>query len=93
MASLIRIGEPVEMVTPKNGNDFKLEELYKLLDCQTIETVNLSDGRIMVFDEEGKLTDKERNEVASVIFDNMFPHLPGDYIAGHAIICSNKEIL
>jgi hypothetical protein len=55
MALLIKSsGETLE-VTPANGKDFKLAELYYLLSCDCIDTINLADGRVMIIDDEGKL--------------------------------------
>jgi len=56
---------PQRDVLPKNDTDFQLAELCKLLTCSMIEIRQLSDGRIMVFDEEGKLAQKPRNQRAT----------------------------
>ena len=41
-------------VSPRNGKDFKLEELYTLLGCDYIEVLRLDDKNIVVIDEDGK---------------------------------------
>lgn len=56
--------KPVQALSPKNGTNFSLEELYQLLECDCVESVMLVDGRIMLIDEEGKFS-KERNERAT----------------------------
>jgi hypothetical protein len=58
------INQPMSMVDPTNGTDFKLAQLYSLLDCDNIEILYLSDGRIMVLDGEGKGA-KPRNQRAT----------------------------
>lgn len=68
MALLIPADEsqPVREVTPDNGSDFHLAQLYKLLDCSLIEVVPLPDRAfILVVDEESKLVEKPRNERAT----------------------------
>ena len=64
MATLIRADGTEQDVRPVVGG-FTLDELYNLLGCSTIETLTLHDGRTMVIDEEGKYTDKPRNERAT----------------------------
>ncbi len=56
---------PLRDVAPKNGETFQLPQLYELLSCTTIDILHLADGRIMVLDDEGKLTGKPRNERAT----------------------------
>lgn len=47
--------KPTVDVEPHNGTDFKLKQLYSLLDCTCIELVRLPSGRLMICDGEGKL--------------------------------------
>lgn len=69
MATLIKASGDTLEVQPANGKDFKLKELYKLLNCNLIEIIRLSDGRIMVADEEGKCSDDhEVNLSATLLF-------------------------
>lgn len=46
---------------PKEG--FSLKECYDLMNCTIIETRQLSDGRTMVIDEEGKFKEDARVNV------------------------------
>ena len=55
MASLIKHDGTTSEVEPSNGTDFGLYELYKLLDCQTIEHIALANGKSMICDEEAKM--------------------------------------
>jgi hypothetical protein len=41
-------------VRPANRRDFQLEELYRLLNCTTIELVTTFTGDLMVIDGDGK---------------------------------------
>lgn len=41
-------------IKPKDGTDFQLEELYRLLDCSIIELVETFTGDLMVIDGDGK---------------------------------------
>lgn len=56
---------PIRPVSPTNGRHFQLAELYELLCCDLIETLQLGDGFVMVIDEEGKRAGKPRNERAT----------------------------
>lgn len=94
MARLIDTDMTNVEVKPENGRDFKLEELYKLLDCEMIEIIHLGghfDGQIMIIDEEGKLTGKQRNRVATDIF--MVDRTWSDTIVGKALVCLDSEVL
>jgi hypothetical protein len=66
--------------------------MYKLLDCRLIEIVYLSRKKIMVIDEEGKLTDKAYNSKATRVAHQHGAIAPFDYIAGHALVCDSKEV-
>ena len=93
MATVYKTDGTSQEVQPENGKDFKLEELYKLVECQTIELVTLGGGKIMIIDEEGKLSSppKPLNAAATQLFKQL-PRIPGDYIAGNALVCLTKEV-
>ena len=75
-------------VTPENGKDFKLKELYKLLKCDLVEVVYLNSNLIMIIDEEGKLRSEHKvNQKATMrAWKHMAIH-PKDVIVGDAIVC------
>lgn len=57
-AYLIEDGGDIHEVSPINPSEgFRCQELYKMLECRTIQKVELHDGRIMLIDENSK----ERN--------------------------------
>ncbi len=96
MATLYRTNDnPLEPLTeeevhPKNGTDFKLDELQDFVGGY-IEIIHLNDGRIMVINEEGKLLDLPVNLLATVQYQLSFG--PIDQIYGNALVCENKEVL
>jgi hypothetical protein len=56
-------------VTPANGKTFHFKELYKLLNVDMIQIVELADGNLLVLDEEGKLKDEAIvNEIATKLW-------------------------
>jgi hypothetical protein len=92
MARLFHPDGSVAEVTPANGTAFTLEELYAILGCDIVEMRSLSSGRVMVFDEEGKLRRPlpPRNLNATLhIFDRI---RRDDYVVGPALICSPAEV-
>lgn len=93
-AKLLKASGEVMEIEPKNGTDFKLDELYKHLQCSLVEVINLNQDDIMVVDEEGKL--KSNNVVnvnATILFlENQEITTFWDYIAGDAIVYNRKMI-
>lgn len=59
------VKKPKESLKELTVNDLQLTALYKLLDCQTVEMINVSpfkEERItMLVDENGKINDKKYN--------------------------------
>ena len=88
-ALLIKTTGESSFVTPKNGKDFTLGELYQLLGCDTIEVVyplHRSNG-IFIIDEEGKLTGKDINYAATIMWG-----YPGDALVGDVIFCHTNML-
>ncbi len=86
----------VVIIDPANGSDFQLEELYRILECRTIEIVPLRHSqRIMIIDEEGKLgrEPKPYNNAASLIAKLEHSIQDDDCIVGHALVCRKGELL
>ncbi len=54
-------GDQLEVQQPKNSTDFKLEELYELLECDTIQVLPMGDNNperdILIGDDNAKLAD------------------------------------
>lgn len=95
--------EPPRALTPSNGTDFKLTELYKLIECHLVELVHIDgvsemmgEEYIMIIDEEGKLradVQDSFNLIPSILaFPNGFANKGAvkDWVAGKAIVCRSS---
>lgn len=85
MAKLIKTnGEEIE-ISPENGTDFSLKELYNYVDGY-IEVVNLrSENNIMIVNEEGAINGMPVNHKASMIYSKEFN--VNQRIYGDVVIC------
>lgn len=87
-------GEVIE-VEPKNGKDFKLEELQEIVHGY-IELVNLSSTQYMVVNEEGLLIGLPLNLSATRLYNNLNPSTTMLYekgiIVGDVLICNKSQI-
>jgi len=86
MAKLYKVDGTVEEIKPKNGKDFKLQELYDLIGTDIIECVyfDRSGKELMIVDEAGWCRERPiENEEASKI-----ARVP---IAGNAVVCLSKQ--
>ena len=91
MATLIRVNGSRETVTPATPPAFTLEEMHGFVGGY-IEVLQFEDGTIMVFNEEGKLIGLPYNPLATVYVKARMEMLPGDYIAGDAVVVSSQEM-
>jgi len=68
MSILIKIDGTKEIIDPKDGNKFSLEELQEIVEGY-IEFIHLPDrpDKTLVVNEEGKLINKEYNPAASIL--------------------------
>lgn len=89
MATLYKTDGNVTEVQPKNGTGFGLHELYELLGVEMIEAVSLSDGSILIVDEEGKMNGSPINMQATKVWVKHFGHT--DVIVGDALVCNDEE--
>lgn len=80
-------------VSPENGRSFKLAELYRLLDCQTVDVVRLSADLILIIDDEGKFRNPAYlNLLATYLWYQHQPEARGqDSIVGRALLCHDKQ--
>lgn len=88
MAKIYRTNGDVETVEPKNGTDFKLDELSSIVGGY-IEVLYLDDKEILVCDEEGKLKGYPLNVRATDIVRSCGI---SDYIVGDVLICKTGEV-
>lgn len=90
MAKIYKANGEVLDIEPKNGTDFKLEELQAIVEGH-IELVYLPNNQLMVVNEEGKLMGLPYNENATEIYQERA--YKGDFLVGDVLICKNSEIL
>jgi hypothetical protein len=83
-ARLVDVDGKDTIIEPKNGTDFSLSELYKLIECELVEVVTLQSGKYMIMDEEGKLKGKAINKLASSMYK------PYEDIVGKVVICERS---
>lgn len=89
MATLYKTDGTSEEVTPKNGKDFKLDELNAFVEG-FIEIVRLKGGKILVINEEGKLEGLKFNDKATELYQKA--HGPVDVIVGNALYCDTRQV-
>jgi hypothetical protein len=92
MARLYKTDGSVTDVMPESGEAFTLEELYRLLHCETIEAVTLRSGLVLVLDEEGKLKRPVPPENLNAELLALGVLRPDDYIVGDALLCTAEQL-
>lgn len=93
-AKLLKASGEVMEIEPKNGTDFKLDELYEHLKCSLVEVINLNQDDIMVVDEEGKLASNNVINVnATTLAQENQAIVFWDYVVGDAIVCNRKMVI
>ena len=100
MATLYKTDGTSEDVSPENGKNFQLEELYKLLNCTNVELIDInSDFTIMIGDGEARCKNEDCqvvNRSASLVYrlgwvtevENV-NDLP--LIIGDVIVCQSNQ--
>lgn len=91
MATLITADGTRKEIQPKNGKDFKLEELQKYVDGY-IDIINLGNGLILVINDDGK----DRYPTNKAATDIALEHgkiFSWDYIDGDVVLCKDEEVL
>lgn len=90
-AKIIRANGTEEVIVPANGTDFSLEEAQKVVGG-LIEVVNVSDGMIIVCNEEGLFMDFDVNEKATDICLKSRVIRIGSAIVGDVLYCPTEMI-
>ena len=85
MAKIYKANGEVLDIEPKNGTDFKLEELQAIVGG-LIQIIEINNTEIMVMNEDGKLEMLPLNEKATAIYQSGV--YAGDIIVGDALICN-----
>jgi hypothetical protein len=83
MAKIVKTTGEIIEISPKNGTDFKYDELHSVVDGY-IEIVRLPHDEIMVVNEEGCLIGLEPNIIASVLANTC--------IVGDVLVCKSNEV-
>lgn len=91
MATLYKTDGTVQEIQPKNGKDFKLDQLQALVGGY-IEIVSLESKplKIMVVNEDGKGLGLPINEKATEVARPFIQFY--DCIVGDALVCLSKEV-
>jgi len=90
MATLIANDGTMTEISSR-GSRFSLDEMYALLECMQVQAINLQDGRIMWIDEEGKFRPHQINIHATLLLRKA-GGIPGDYVAGIALVTERSEV-
>jgi hypothetical protein len=86
-ARIIRADGTETEVEPKNGTDFSLEEMQKIVGGY-IEIVHVPRSRdLIVLNEEGKLEGLPLNQKATALYAN-----PMDCIVGNVLVCPSDMV-
>lgn len=84
-----------EKILPANGKDFTLDELYRYVGSP-IDISTFPDGRMMVLNDEGKLTNLPVNVEATVIYREAWKAksdwAAADTIVGDVLLCEAGEV-
>ena len=83
MARIIKTDGKEISVEPRNGSDFSLSEMQRIVGG-FIECVTLANGQLMVVNEEGVILEMPYNKKASELF--------GQPIVGNALVCDSNQI-
>ena len=81
-------GEVIE-TSPKNGTDYTLEELKEIVGGY-IEIIYLTENKIMVINDEGKLINLPHNENATTLYRICLN--TNDFIVGDVLVCHTNRI-
>lgn len=94
-AKLIKPDGTEEEIVPKNGTDFNLHEINKIIGCSTFELLQgTEDGKRMflLVDEDGIANNLPKNENASLIWAKWNKPCPCTYLLGNAILCPEEMV-
>lgn len=83
MAKIVKTTGEIIEISPKNGTDFKYDELHSVVDGY-IEIIHLPNREIMIVNEEGCLIGLDYNPIAS--------YLAGQSIVGDVLVCKDNEV-
>lgn len=97
MAAIIHTSGTHTYIEPKNGTNFTLAELQKIVGGY-IEVIDMTDahGTILVINEEGKLNGLPYNPLATEVYREYYRShhklVTQDYIVGDALLCHTSQV-
>ena len=80
----------VTEISPKNRTYYTLEELKEIVGGY-IEIIHLTENKIMVINDEGKLINLPHNENATILYRLCLDTI--DFIVGDALVCDKSKII
>jgi len=83
MAKIVKVDGEEIAIQPDNGVEFLLEEMQSIVGGY-IEVLYLSDGRLMVVNEEGLLRKLPFNPIATTMASRI--------IVGDVLVCEQNQI-
>ena len=89
MGKLIRATGEESDYPPASGKKYTLEELQRAVGGD-IEIVAMSDGQLMVLNEEGKVRALPFNSKATTMTRGFLA--PTDMVMGDVVVCKNTEV-
>ena len=81
-------GEVIE-ISPKNGAFYTLDELQEIVGG-SIEIIHLTNNKIMIINDEGKLINLPHNENATTLYRLCLNTI--DFIVGDVLVCHTNRI-
>ena len=90
MALFLDTNGKISFITPKKDT-FSLDELYKYLQCDMIQTIDVDYGGVMIIDEEGKLKDDPEFNFIGTFLLHVNHGMSEDHVVGHAILADSRS--
>ena len=88
-AQILRTDGSRDNISPKNGKKFTFSgEAYDLIDATMIQVCETHDNRLLLVDEEGKMSGKRVNDAATALYI----YGAHDPIVGDAIVCGKRQL-
>lgn len=91
----IRVDGVVENITPMNGSDFSLEEMYKLIGQDIIDFVYLPNDKLLIVDDEGFYrVPLHINWIATRILSELYlmANQRPTFIFGNVLLVNSKQV-
>lgn len=90
MAKLFRSNGTKQEIHPKNGTDFKLDELQEYVDGY-IDIIDLRNGEILVINDDGKERYPTNKAATKLALEHGAIYV-WDWIDGNVVHCKSEEV-